>query len=115
MTVISRGKYCVARFNNTGIIHLNTSTLANAANNAGETVGSMTLSRAIWNGANNNGFSYARGANTVHYFMGTGSHDFQGMIMDDLGGEASSNVIITKIGSGTVSLVLSLHKKVTIT
>jgi hypothetical protein len=113
MPVVSKGQYVVGRYTTSGEIHMNTATESNAANNVGETVHSMNISSAMWSCSNGAYFNVSRGANLVATYALSGSHDYQsGNIIDNLPGEASSNVVVTKVGLGDVFLTLKLHKKV---
>jgi|SaaInlV_165m_DNA_1040744.scaffolds.fasta_scaffold133240_1 hypothetical protein len=115
MPVTGRGSHVIGRYNGTGEIHMNTSTLLNAANNAGENVNSMHLSAAVWSTSNGAYFTVARGANVVGYYEGAGQHDYQSLPVEVSEGDRTANVVITKVGTGPCMLVLKLHKKVTIT
>lgn len=106
--------YVVATFlSNSGEIQLNSSNATVAANTAGETVVAMTITEAYWSCSNGTYFTVKRGANTVFNYALSGFHDYQaqGLKIDNVGGNPTSNVVVTKVGSGDCSLVLKLHKR----
>lgn len=115
MPIVSKQKsgWVVARFVATGAIYPNNSNALLGANNAGETVNSMQIISAEWSIGNGAYWQVQRGANTV-LLLTEGQHCFEmtdSRVIDSLGGEPQSNVVVTKVGSGPGTLILKLHKK----
>ncbi len=81
------------------------------ANVAGETLDKMHLYNAWWS-ANTAEWIIRRGANTILRLSGSGSHNYhsQGVIIDDVGGEAASNVGIEHASGSSGVLVLQFKK-----
>lgn len=109
----SKNGYVIAKFTSGGFIKCNHSTATIGANSAGETVNSMNILSIQVNtgGANSVYFEIRRGANTVGAFGGTDTIDLSdGRLLDMETGMASSNVVVTKVGTGPSTLILKLHK-----
>lgn len=121
MSVRSKGQgggYVIAKFHASGFISLNSANPVVSANSSSrETVRSMNIISADWTIANGASWTVARGGNTILVLSeGQSTFDFSdGRILDNVGGEASSNVVITKNGSSPATLVLKLHKQSSIT
>lgn len=111
-----KGGVVLAKFHGSGFIALNHATASIGANSAGETVQEMHITSAMWSCGNSAYWTVARGANTVLLLNETENFDLtDGSIIDNIGGEGQSNVVVTKVGSGPVTLILKLHKRVAIT
>ena len=75
----------------------------------------MTLASIYYGASGANaatmGWSIARGANTILQVAGTGFQKFQeDAIVLESSADAAANVVFTKFGTGTASLVLKFHK-----
>lgn len=115
MPIVSKQKsgWVVARFVASETIFLNTSTPLRGCNNAGELVTAANIISAEWSIGNNAYWQVQRGANTV-LLLTDGQHCFEmtdSRVIDNIGGEPQSNVVVTKVGSGPGTLILKLHKK----
>lgn len=111
-----KGGYVVGNFSGGGAIQLNSSNAVVAANSAGEIVQEMYISVVSWTTSNGVTYNIKRGANNVLNLSVAGTFDFQAAgIGIETGGEASSNVVVTKSGAGPSSLVIKLHKRPAIT
>jgi hypothetical protein len=113
----SKGGWVVAKFNSPGFIRLNHPTATIGANSAGETVTRLNIISAEWSIGNNAYWEVKRGSNTV-LLLTDGQHAFDlsdSRLIDNGIAEATSNVVITKVGSGPGTLILKLHKTVAIT
>jgi len=115
ITTKTRGHngYVTARFTDSGFIDLHHSDATIGANCAGETVSSMNIVGYVINTGANCSFTIARGANTVLYLTGQDNMNLQqdNMIIDNLPGEATANLVVTKVGGGTGVVLLKLHKQ----
>jgi hypothetical protein len=112
-----RGGWVIAHFTGSGAIYCNSANPLLGANSARETVGGMNIVSAEWSIGNNAHWVVSRGANTI-LNLTDGQHVFDmtdGRILDGLGGNPQANVVVTKTGSGPGTLILKLHKRVTIT
>ena len=111
------GGYVVLRYLTTGHITLNTVGAVLGANAIGETVQNMHISHMWWNCSNGCYFTVRRGANTVAILSSGDDFDAQerGVYLDNLGGEATSNVQVIKTGTGPSMVVMKLHKQSAIT
>lgn|SRR3990167_924244 len=107
------GGYVVLRYMATGFISLNSNTTIVGANSVGETVNNMAISHLWWNCSNGCYFTVKRGANTVAILSSGDDFDAQerGVYLDNLGGEATSNVQVIKTGTGPSMVVMKLHKQ----
>ena len=88
------------------------------ANSVGETVRSMNIISAQINsgGANNVYFTIARGASNVLVLSGQDYIDLSdSRLIDNTTAMATSNVTVTKVGTGPATLILKLHKTVSVT
>lgn len=113
----NKGGWVVAKFNTSGFIKLNHSSPTIGANSAGETVTRLNIVSAEWSIGNNAYWQVQRGANTV-LLLTDGQHVFDlsdSRLIDNGNAEATSNVVITKVGSGPGTLILKLHKTTSIT
>jgi len=115
----NKGGWVIAKFNNSGFINLNHSTATIGANSAGETVTRLNIVSAEWSigGANNAYWEIKRGSNTV-LVLTNGQHCFDlsdSRLVDNGTAEATSNVVVTKVGTGPSTVILKLHKTVSIT
>jgi len=115
----SKGGWIIAKFNADGFINLNHPTATIGANSAGETVTRLNIVSAEWSigGANNAYWEVKRGANTI-LVLTSGQHVFDlsdSRLLDNGNAEATSNVVVTKVGSGPGTLILKMHKTVSIT
>ena len=117
----NKGGYVIAKFNASGGIKLNAvDTTAGipvwGANSVGETVTRLNIISAEWSIGNNAWWVVKRGANTV-LVLSDGQHCMDlsdSRLIDNGTAEATSNVTVTKVGSGPSTLILKLHKQVTI-
>jgi hypothetical protein len=108
----TKGGWCIAKFNTSGALYLNSANPLLGANSAGETVTSMNIVSAEWSIGNNAYWTIKRGANTV-IVLTDGQHCFDfsdSRLIDNYGGEPQSNVVITKTGAGPSHLTLKIHK-----
>jgi hypothetical protein len=111
-----KGGYVIGNFSAGGFITRNSSNVVVAANSAGEIVQEMFISVVSWSAANGVSFNVKRGANNVLNLAQTGTFDFQALGVGlETGGEAASNVVVTRSGTGPASLVIKLHKRAAIT
>jgi hypothetical protein len=113
----NKGGWFIAKFNASGFIKRNHPTATIGANSAGETVTRMNIVSAEWSCGNNAYWEVKRGSNTI-LLLTDGQHvmDFSdSRLIDNGDAEATSNVVITKVGSGPVTLILKMHKTVSIT
>ena len=111
----TKGGFVVAKFNNTGFINLNHPNSLIGANSAGETVTRMNIWSVEWSCANGAYWTIRRGANTI-FVLGDGQHVMDmsdARMLDNLGGDPTSNVVVTKTGAGPTTLILKLHKQST--
>ena len=121
MSVRSKGNaggYVTAKFHADGFISLNSANPVVAANGSSkETVRSMNIISVEWSIGNGAFWTVRRGANTAFVLSdGQGDMDLSdGRLVDTLGGEPSSNVVVTKTGAGPSTLILKLHKQSSIT
>lgn len=121
----NKGGWVIAKFHNSGGIKLNAADTTTGggvpvwgANSGGETVRSMNIISAEVNcgGANGVYFEIKRGASTVLVLSGQGYHDFSdSRLVDSPTAMATSNVTVTKVNTGPGTLILKLHKQVSIT
>jgi len=120
----TKGGWIIAKFHNSGGIKPNAvdattnGTPVWGANSAGETVASMNIISADVNcgGANSVYFEVKRGASMVLVLSGQSYHDLSdSRLVDNTPAMATSNVTITKVGTGPATLILKLHKTVAIT
>ena len=112
-----KGGWFIAKFNASGFIKRNHPTVTIGANSAGENVTRMNIVSAEWSCGNNAYWEVKRGSNTI-LLLTDGQHvmDFSdSRLIDNGDAEATSNVVITKVGSGPVTLILKMHKTVSIT
>jgi hypothetical protein len=117
----NKGGYVIAKFNASGGIKLNALDTATGipiwgANSVGETVTRLNIISAEWSIGNNAWWVVKRGANTV-LVLTDGQHVFDlsdSRLIDNGTKEATSNVSVIKTGSGPSTLILKLHKTVTI-
>jgi hypothetical protein len=112
-----KGGYIVAKFHASGYISLNSSTQFVGANtSSAETVRSMNLTEARYVTANGVYFTVARGGNTILVLSGDGTMDFDSNgYIDNTGGEASANCVVTKVGTGPSTCILTFRKLSSIT
>jgi hypothetical protein len=113
----NKGGWVIAKFNAPGFINLNHPTATIGANSAGETVTRLNIISAEWSIGNNAYWEVKRGSNTV-LLLTDGQHAFDlsdSRLIDNGTAESTSNVVITKVGSGPGTLILKLHKTVAIT
>jgi hypothetical protein len=111
-----KGGWFVAKYNASGFIKRNHATATIGANSAGESVTRMNIVSAEWSCGNNAYWVVSRGANTI-LLLTDGQHvmDFSdSRLIDNGDAEATSNVVITKVGSGPCTLILKLHKTTSI-
>jgi len=120
----NKGGWVIAKFHNSGGIKLNAidattnGTPVWGANSAGETVRSMNIISADVNcgGANSVYFEVKRGASMALVLSGQSYHDLSdSRLIDNTTAMATSNVTVTKVGTGPATLILKLHKVVSIT
>jgi hypothetical protein len=121
----NKGGWFIAKFHNSGGIKLNAVNTSSGggvpvwgANSAGETVKSMNIISAQINAGGANGvyFDIKRGDSTVLQLSGQDYIDLSdSRLVDNTTAMASSNVTVTKVGTGPATLILKLHKVVTIT
>ena len=120
----TKGGWIIAKFHNSGGIKLNAidattnGTPVWGANSVGETVRSMNIISAQINSGGANGiyFTIARGASNVLVLSGQDYIDLSdSRLIDNTTAMASSNVTVTKVGTGPATLILKLHKTVSIT
>ena len=114
----NKGGYVIAKFNASGGIKLNATDTVNiwGANSVGETVTRLNIISAEWSIGNNAYWTVKRGSNTV-LVLSDGQHVFDlsdSRLVDNGTAEATSNVSVIKTGSGPSTLILKLHKTVTI-
>ncbi len=112
-----KGGWVIAKFNTSGFIKRNHPTATIGANTAGETVTRLNIVSAEWSIGNNAYWEVKRGSNTV-LLLTDGQHVFDmsdSRLIDNGEAEATSNVVITKVGSGPGTLILKLHKTTSIT
>ena len=101
--------YITVHTDQTHFVNLNGGT--NPANSAGETITAMHISKVIC-AANGCGFDVFRGANLVGSFSGVNTTDYQEEnIRLEAGGDPQSNLVITKVGVGSGTLAVKLHKQ----
>jgi secreted protein with Ig-like and vWFA domain len=77
----------------------------------------LNIVSAEWSIGNNAYWEVKRGSNTV-LLLTDGQHVFDmsdSRLIDNGEAEATSNVVITKVGSGPGTLILKLHKTTSIT
>jgi hypothetical protein len=113
----NKGGWVIAKFNASGFIKRNHATATIGANSAGETVTRLNIVSAEWSCGNNVHWVVARGANTV-LLLTDGQHVMDlsdSRLIDNGDAEATSNVVVTKVGTGPATLILKLHKTVSIT
>jgi hypothetical protein len=113
----NKGGWVIAKFNATGFIKRNHATATIGANSAGETVTRLNIVSAEWSCGNNVHWVVSRGANTV-LLLTDGQHVMDlsdSRLIDNGDAEATSNVVVTKVGTGPATLILKLHKTVSIT
>jgi hypothetical protein len=111
-----KGGWFIAKFNKDGFIKRNHVTATIGANSAGETVTRMNIVSAEWSCGNNVHWVVQRGSNTV-LLLTDGQHvmDFSdSRLIDNGDAEATSNVVVTKVGSGPATLILKMHKTTSI-
>jgi hypothetical protein len=120
----TKGGWLIAKFHNSGGIKLNAidattnGTPVWGANSVGETVRSMNIISAQINSGGANGiyFTIARGASNVLVLSGQDYIDLSdSRLIDNTTAMASSNVTVTKVGTGPATLILKLHKTVSVT
>lgn len=112
----TKGGWVIAKYNASGFIKRNHATPTIGANSAGENVTRLNIVSAEWSCGNNTHWVVARGANTV-LLLTDGQHVFDmsdGRLIDNGDAEATSNVVITKVGTGPATLILKLHKTTSI-
>ncbi len=113
----NKGGWVIAKFNASGFIKRNHATATIGANSAGETVTRLNIVSAEWSCGNNVHWVVSRGANTV-LLLTDGQHVMDlsdSRLIDNGDAEATSNVVVTKVGTGPATLILKLHKTVSIT
>jgi hypothetical protein len=113
----NKGGWVIAKFNATGYIAKNSSVDTRGANSPGETVTRLNIVSAEWSIAPDTYWEIKRGANTV-LILTEGQHVMDlsdSRLIDNGDAEATSNVVVTKVGSGVGTVILKLHKTVTIT
>ena len=113
----TRGGWVIAHFVASGAVYLNSANALLGANSKGETVTKMNIVSAEWSVGNNAHWTVSRGANTI-LNLTDGQHVFDmsdSRQLDNLGGNPTANVVVTKVGSGPGTLILKLHKQVQIT
>ena len=111
-----KGGWFIAKFNASGFIKRNHPTATIGANSGGENVTRMNIVSAEWSCGNNVHWVVQRGSNTI-LLLTDGQHvmDFSdSRLIDNGDAEATSNVVVTKVGTGPATLVLKLHKTVSI-
>ena len=120
----TKGVWIIAKFHNSGGIKPNAldattnGTPVWGANSVGETVRSLNIISAQVNcgGANNVQFEIKRGASMVLVLSGTDYIDLSdSRLIDNTTAMSTSNVTITKVNTGPATLILKLHKTVSIT
>jgi hypothetical protein len=120
----TKGGWLIAKFHNSGGIKLNAADATTngipvwGANSVGETVRSMNIISAQINSGGANGiyFTIARGASNVLVLSGQDYIDLSdSRLVDNTTAMASSNVTVTKVGTGPATLILKLHKTVSVT
>jgi len=114
----NKGGWVIAKFNASGGIKLNATDTVNiwGANSIGETVTRLNIISAEWSIGNNAYWTIKRGSNTI-LVLSDGQHVFDlsdSRLVDNGTAEATSNVSVIKTGSGPSTLILKLHKTVTI-
>lgn len=113
----TRGGWVIAHFVASGAVYLNSANPLLGVNSAGETVNRMNIVSAEWSIGNNAHWTVSRGANTI-LNLTDGQHVFDmsdSRQLDNLGGNPTANLVVTKVGSGPGTLILKLHKQVQIT
>ena len=121
----NKGGWVIAKFHNSGGIKLNAADTTTGggvpvwgANSAGETVRSMNIISAEVNcgGANGVYFEVKRGSSMVLVLSGQGYHDLSdSRLVDSPTAMATSNVTVTKVNTGPATLILKMHKQVSVT
>jgi hypothetical protein len=104
--------WVVAKFHDSGFVTLNNANTVIGANTAGETVRALNIISAAWT-VSNGTFTVARGTNTA-LILTEGQHDFaleDGRLIDNVGGDPQSNVVVTLSAGATGTLILKLHKR----
>lgn len=105
--------YTTVQSDQTGFINTNGGELG--ANDTGETVNAMHISKIMWSVANTAPgaatWTVSRGGNTVAVLTGSGTLDFQEEnIRVEAGGDPQANVVFTLAnGSGVINI--KLHKQ----
>ena len=93
----------------TGYLNLNGGTYP--ANNAGETLESLSVREIFWTVSSTNTWTVSRDGNTIGVFTGSGNHDYQGSgFAVSSGGDEQANVVFTLSG-GTGTVMLKLGKQ----
>lgn len=112
-----RGGYVITKFHGSGTIYLNSANPVLGANSAGESVEALNLLSADWSIGNNIHVTVQRGSNTILILTaGQGIMDLaDGRIIDGQGGNPQANVVVTKVGSGPMTLIMKFHKRSAIT
>lgn len=113
----NKGGWVIAKFNASGFIKMNHPTATIGANSAGETVTRLNIISAEWSCGNNVHWVVQRGANTI-LLLTDGQHVMDlsdSRLIDNGTAEATSNVVVTKVGTGPATLILKLHKQTSIT
>lgn len=113
----NKGGWITAVFHGPGAIYCNHPNATQGANSAGETVTGMNIQIAEWSIGNNAVWQVQRGANTV-LLLTDGQHIFDmtdSRQLDNQGGNPQANLVVSKVGAGHGTLILKLHKRVTIT
>jgi hypothetical protein len=111
-----KGGTLIVKFHSGGFIKTNHATATIGANSAGEVVNTMNIISAEWSIGNNAFWTIKRGANTV-LVLSDGQHVFDmsdNRLVDMEGGNPSANIVVTKTGSGPSTLILKVHKTVSI-
>lgn len=105
--------YVTARFTASGFVNLHSANPTLGANAAGETVTSMNIVAVNWATSESAPITIKRGANTVLVLAGQDNWNLQqdNMIIDTLGGEASSNLQVTITGNSSIIIKLHKHSK----
>lgn len=99
-----------------GSFFLNTSTANKGANGPGEVVQTMNIVDIKYATANGVYYTIQRGGNTVAVLSGNDNWALNdGMLIDNLGGEPSANVVVTKTGAGPSTMIIKLHKRSAVT
>jgi hypothetical protein len=111
-----KGGWFIAKFNASGFIKRNHPTVTIGANSAGENVTRMNIVSAEWSCGNNVYWQVQRGSNTI-LLLTDGQHVMDmsdSRLIDNGDAEATSNVVVTKVGSGPATLILKMHKTTSI-